>query len=125
VETDGTRVGTLPQPCIPSLDPSGDRVHILNPVGRYPVLQRLKNTVESPGARRNTIVNCDAHVRASQEQLPIPLPDGWVSGSVPIDHSRFGRNPQFLCDGGERRIDSRFVAVNDDDIGAVTSDKAT
>jgi hypothetical protein len=58
--------GALRQPRILAPDPPGDRVHILNPVRIYPVLQRLLDAVESPGARRNAIVNCDAHVGATQ-----------------------------------------------------------
>jgi hypothetical protein len=116
--------GALPEPCIPPLDAPGYRVHILNPVGRHPVLQSLLDAVERPGARGNAIVNGDAHVDTAQEQFPIALADGWVSGSVPIDHTRLGRHPQFLRGDGERRIDSRFVTVNDDDVGAVTSDQA-
>ena len=46
------------------------------------------------------------------------------SGSMPIDHACLGRHAQLLCGGGERRINSRLVTVNDDDIGAVTSDQA-
>jgi hypothetical protein len=40
-----------------------------------------------------------------------------VSGSVAIDHTQFGRDAQFLCGGGERRINTWLITVNDDDIG--------
>ena len=50
----------LPEPCIPSLDPPGDRVHVLNAVRGYLILQGLPDAVERPGARCNAIVNRDA-----------------------------------------------------------------
>ena len=82
--------------------------------------KRLPDTVERPRARRDAIVNRDAHVRAAKEQLPIALPDGGQARSFSLDDARLGRHAQLLSRGGEGRINSRHVAVNDDDLGAIT-----
>jgi hypothetical protein len=55
------------EPSIPSLDPPGDRVLILDPIRRDSILQGLQNAVERPGAGGNAIVDRDAHVGAAQE----------------------------------------------------------
>ena len=70
---------------------------------------------DSPGLR--------SPISPTKRQLPIPLPDGWVSGFVSINHAHLLRHPQLLCGGGKRRINPGLVAVNDDDILAVTSDQ--
>jgi hypothetical protein len=99
-------------------------VLILDPIRRDSILQGLVDAVERPGARRNAIVNRDAHIGATQEQLPVPLPDGWESGGLPIDYAGLRHDPKLPRGGVERCVNPRLVAMDDDDIAAVMGDQS-
>ena len=79
----------LPEPRIPPLDPPGDRVHVLDPVSRYFILQRLPDAIERPRTRRDAIVNRDAHV-GPPRQFPVLGTDGRLP--VPSGRSRVPRS---------------------------------
>jgi hypothetical protein len=113
----------LSEPSVAPLDPPRDRVFILDPIRGDSILQRLQNTVERPRARCYAIVNREAYVGSTQEQLAVPLSNGREPGLIPIDHAGLdGKTHLLRCDI-ERRIDTRLVAMADDDVAAVAGNQ--
>ena len=72
----------------------------------------------------HTIVDREAYVGSANEQLPVPLPDGREPRGLPIDHTRLDLQAHFLRSGVERCINTGLIAMDDDDVAAVTGDQS-